>query len=353
MDAKRASEIESQPTEWLWPGYLAVGNLAILDGDPDQGKSMLTLDLAARLSAGRAWPDGLAVETPAPVVLLCAEDPEKLVKARLRSLGADMERVFVWPRFERGGLPLLPSEVARVESDVKESGAKLVVIDPIIAFLDRSIQVVSDADVRRALYPLAALAQKYGCVILMVRHLNKRSGINALYRGGGSIGIIASCRLAWLAGRDPKTSDRYILAQAKNNFAPRQASLAYTLPKDGPRVEWQGSSTWSADDLSQRRRRRAARDRAKAFLLAFLAAGPRTAGEVWRAAVSESFSAHTLRIAKTELGIRSQIIPGKGKAMTYWLLDDQVLPAEISIHPEVDLRVQELRKEWGERTPLD
>src|SRR5439155_26318473 len=118
----------------------------------------------------------------------------------MTALGADLSHTYLWPRLEEPGLPSLPAEIGRVDQYVRETRARLVIIDPVMAFLDRTVMANSDANVRRALNPLAHLAEKYRCVILLVRHLNKDEGPNALYRGGGSIAFVAACRLAWLAG---------------------------------------------------------------------------------------------------------------------------------------------------------
>src|ERR1022692_3252261 len=186
------SELTPTPIEWLWPGYLAVGSLAILDGDPGLGKSMVTLDLAARLTTGRPWPDGTASPGPASVVLLCDEDVETIIAMRLKSLGADVARTYLWPRLADPGLPRFPVDIDRLDAAIAETAGKLVIIDPIVAFLDRTVMMNSDANVRRALHSLALVAEKHRCVILMVRHLNKDDGPHALYRGGGSIGFVAA-----------------------------------------------------------------------------------------------------------------------------------------------------------------
>jgi hypothetical protein len=137
--------------------------------------------------------------------------------------------------------------LGRLEETLAQTGARLVVIDPIMAFWDRSVDVNSDAGVRRALQPLALAAEKFRCAILLVRHLNKDAGPRALYRGGASIAFVAACRLAWLVGPDPKMNERCVLALNKNNFGALSPSLTYALTADGPRVDWQGPAQWSAD----------------------------------------------------------------------------------------------------------
>lgn len=336
MFLRRACDLDVPAIEWLWPGYLALGSIAILDGDPGLGKSLLTLDLAARLTTGRAWPDGAASPGPAPVALLCDEDPDAVVVPRLEALGADMTRTFLWPRLEEPGLPRLPSEMRRLDHEISESGSKLVIIDPIMAFLDASVLTNTDANVRRALGPLGKLAEKHHCVILMVRHLNKDNGPNALYRGGGSIAFVAACRLAWLVGHDPHMEESLVLAQAKNNFAARQPSLAYHLPADALRVDWQGQSPWNADDLAKYRpspERRRARD----FLRLFLESGPRTAREIYAAAKSNDVAEATLRRAKKDLKIRPVRVYDEGQRKHYWLLPGQHVPdGPATDTPELD-----------------
>jgi AAA domain len=123
----------------------------------------------------------------------------------------------------------LPADLDLLEQAIVRTDARLVVIDPVMAFLDQSVMVNSDQSVRRTLAPLARLARIHRCAVLLVRHLNKQGGFHALYRGGGSIGLLAACRSGWLIGRDPHVPERRILAQVKNNLAGPQPSLAYEL----------------------------------------------------------------------------------------------------------------------------
>ena len=145
----------------------------------------------------------------------------------------------------------------------------------------------------------------------MVRHLNKAPRTRSLYRGGGSIGFLAACRSGWLVGRDPKEPDACVLAQVKNNLAPPQPSLAYRVAPAGegpPTLSWLGPSPWSADRLLAGAERAPAllspRERARDFLAAFLADGPRTSGELWEAAQKAKLSVRTLQRAKSGLGIQ-------------------------------------------------
>jgi hypothetical protein len=334
---------------------LASGNLVILDGDPGIGKSLLTIDLCARLSNGWAFPDGTASPGAAAVIILYEEDPEKVMLARLRTAGTDMSRVFPWPHDADPGPPQLPSEIARLDQVLTETRAKLVIIDPVVAFLDRGVNINCHASVRRALRPLSRLAEKHGCVILLVRHLNKRSGDHVLYRGNGSMAFVAQCRLAWVAGRDPHEVDRYVLAQQKNNNG-LQPSLAYTLPKDAARVEWLGTTPWSARDLNGRPRASPEQDRAVAFLRTFLQDGPRTSHDGWKATRALHLSDGTVRRARKHLRVRFRRVTSNGQTVTYWLLPEHQLPSDIvqkSDTPELDAFLEDLEKRYPRRTPRE
>jgi hypothetical protein len=359
------SEVTSRPLAWLWPGRLGLGKLAILDGDPGLGKSLVTLDLCARLSTGRPFPD----DTPGPgasgAIVLNGEDGEEdTIRPRLQALGADLERVFV-PHRARDALgePLrFPAHADVLDEALTRTAARLVVIDPVVAFLDPSICDRNDQSVRRALSSLAQLAEKHACAVLLVRHLNKHGGSRSVYRGGGSIGILGACRSGWLIARDPLLPERCVLAQVKNNLAPAQPSLAYRVtPHESgpPGLSWLGTTFWTADQLlacAAGAPRAPQRDRASDFLHSFLADGPRTSREVWAAAREQDLSERTIERAKKELAIRSKRVWEDGKPVSYWLLEGQTLtntaPAE-DTPPDLEPWLAPLRERYPPSTPLD
>jgi hypothetical protein len=220
---KLLSSVEPEEVSWLWPSWLALGKLALVDGDPGLGKSAMTLDLAARVSSGKVFPDGAECE-PAGVVLLSAEDGlADTIRPRLDAAGADTSKVLALATVpdEDGHDRLLsiPEDLALIEKGIRRVGARLVVVDPLMAFLSGDTNSHRDQDVRRALAPLAGLAERTGAAVLVVRHLNKAAANNPLYRGGGSIGIIGAARMAFVVGKDPQDESRRVLASTKNNLA--------------------------------------------------------------------------------------------------------------------------------------
>ncbi len=316
------SALTPQPIEWLWRYRLALGKLSLLDGDPDQGKSLVALDLCARLTTGRPMPDGTPGPGVANALLLQAEDSaEDTVLPRLKVLGADIDRIFIWVLRTAQDRPLrLPADLDLLEQALRRSDARFLVIDPVMAFLDSSVFANSDQSVRRALDPLALILERCRCAGLMVRHLNKDGGTRALYRGGGSIGLQAACRTSWLIGRDPNDAATRVLAQEKNNTAAPQPSLAYKLvgePDAPPTLEWLGASPWTADQLlAAAAAAPTPRDRARDFLAAFLKDGPRTSHEVWTAALANDQTKITTRRAAEKLSIRFQRVYKDGVRRT-------------------------------------
>ena len=353
------NELTPCKTEWLWPGRLALGHLALFDGDPGLGKSLVTMDLCARITTGQPFADGAPGREPAKVIIANAEDSARdTIFGRLRAAGADLDRVIVWERNPGEGWLRLPDDADELDRILAASGAVYVVIDPIFAFLE--VQAASDPSVRRALAPLADLARRRSCAIHLVRHLNKRAAGPAMYRGLYSIAFFAACRLAWLAAIDPRQPRRFVLGQLKNNLDPPQTSLAYSITSHDSgagRILWHGASPWREEDLVVRPGKRLRqKQRVQEFLRTMLANGPRTCREIWDAATPLGLSPRMLREARRALGIRTiRVDPFKPEQQSWWLLPGQQLPAELhdTTAAQWDRQMQDLETRIPSRTPLD
>ncbi|MBI1796746.1 MAG: AAA family ATPase [Candidatus Eisenbacteria bacterium] len=258
FEVTRVATVTALAVEWLWASRIPLGMLTVLDGDPGLGKSTVTLDLAARLSRGAVMPDGTPGPAAAGVVILSAEDDlARTIRPRLEAVSADLMRIAtVAIRGEHGATrdPLVTAaDLAGVEHAAREVGAKLIVIDPLMAFLPSGVDAHRDQDVRRALALLRALAERTGAAVLVVRHLNKSGGARAVYRGGGSIGIIGAARAGLLLAVDPENEKERVLAAVKMNLAPMPGALRMRIVLDAgaamPRVEWLGDSARSASEL--------------------------------------------------------------------------------------------------------
>ena len=186
--------VEPAPVRWLWPGYIPLGKLTVLDGDPALGKSTLLLDLAARVSTGAPMPDG-SPGLHASVCLLSAEDAlADTIRPRLAAAGADLARVHALtavhgPAGQGSRPPVIPRDLPLLRRTLQETHSRLLLIDPLMAYLGRGVDSSRDQDVRRCLHLLSDVAHEAPCAMLLLRHLSKASIRRALYRGGGSIGV--------------------------------------------------------------------------------------------------------------------------------------------------------------------
>jgi hypothetical protein len=252
------SDVAPQPICWLWRNYVPLGKLVVIEGHPGTGKSVVTADLIARVTTGVAMPDGSTSDLrgPANVVILAAEDdPADTLRPRLQAAGADLSRVHLWETIttdEVSRLPMFPEDVATLANVVAETGAKLVVIDPITAFLSPRVDAWKDAEVRRALTPLSLLAADMGIAVLTIRHWTKALTANPLHRGGGSIAFVAAARSILAVVQHPEDDELRVLASIKSNLAARPPSLAFEIEQAGtvPVIRWKGPVDLSANDLT-------------------------------------------------------------------------------------------------------
>jgi hypothetical protein len=272
--------------------------------------------LAARISRGDPLPgDDSGPGAPRGVLLFSAEDDVfDTIRPRIDAAGGDPQRIAAFVAVPDGtdtGRPFaLPRDLPILEAIVQRLDAALVVIDPLVAFLRPA---TSDQHVRHALGALKATAERTGAAIVIVRHLNKSGGANPLYRGLGSIGIIAAARSGLLLAADPDDPERRILALSKGNLARPVASLAFRLEAvpgaSVARVAWDGESSWTATTLLQGQTeedgdsRRSVIDEARAWLREVLAAGPRLARELRQEASERGIGRSALYAARKAEGI--------------------------------------------------
>ncbi len=334
--AVRVADVEREAIRWLWPGRLALGKLAILDGDPGLGKSTLYCDLAARITTGRTWPDAPDAppgEPAAVVIVTCEDGIADTIRPRLEEAGADLTRVHVIQAVREGEdltVPRLPDHIDAIEAVVRETGAALLVVDPIMAHLGDRINAHRDADVRRALTPLALLCERCGCAGLVVRHLNKMPGGDPLYRGGGSIGIIGQARIGLLLASHPEheTADGVrVLATTKANVGAWRPSLVLRLAgserdPDTAVIRWEGTTPLTARALLARPKAERPRDEAADWLRERLtsAADPVPARDLFAEAEARGISEITLRRARKSLGVVVEQVPPRPGGTWYWSL---------------------------------
>jgi hypothetical protein len=333
----RPAHVPREQVKWLWPGRIPFGKLTVLDGDPGLGKSTVMLDVAARVTTRSPMPDGGRLDRPGGTLLLSAEDGvADTIRPRLEAAGANLHLVQVLDHVtdERGPRPVeFPADLDRVEQYAKALTfgeecyePRLLVIDPLMAYLGGEVNANRDQDVRRVLHRLKLMAESTGLAVVVIRHLNKAPGSNALYRGGGSIGIIGAARAGLLVGVDPDDDGRQVLAVSKSNLAARPPSLAYRLVSDGrygvARVAWEGASDHSAADLlgAPAERPSPKQDQAEQLLQDALTNGPRPVSWLKQHAARKRVSWRTVERAKAalEVIVERRGEPGKRGGGSYW-----------------------------------
>ena len=313
----RMSDVELTPVEWLWKPYLPFGKLSVLQGNPGEGKTYFAMHLAAACTNGRLLPNMERME-PFNVIYQTAEDGlGDTVKPRLIEAGADLDRVLV---IDDSDVQLTLSD-ERIEKAIIENNARLVIIDPIQAYLGADVDMNRANEVRPIFMRLGQVAQRTGCAILLIGHLNKAAGMQSLQRGLGSIDIAAAVRSVMFIGKLKHDPTMRILTHEKSSLAPPGVSLAFSLG-DESGFRWVGEYDITADEMLSgiEPQRETKTQQAKDLICTLLAGGKQVLSEdIDKAALERGIPGRTVRDAKRELGdaLKSKIVEGRKKV--FWM----------------------------------
>lgn len=313
------ADVQPEEITWLWPGRIARGKVSMIAGDPGLGKSLVTLNMAARVSRGTPWPVDRSICPRGDVVLLSAEDDAAdTIRPRLDAAGADVRRIHhiaaITDRDQSGKTVTRSFSLKR---DLDRLGkalqrlpeCALVIVDPISAYLDGT-DSHNNADIRSLLAPLGELASEHRVAVVCVSHLNKGGGTSAMYRITGSLAFVAAARAALAVTKDPEDEARRLILPIKNNIGPDSTGLAYRVElgsNGAPFAEWEPDPvTQTAEEVfssGQDNEERTERAEAKEWLRDLLRDGPIAAKEIERDAKGAGHQWRTLKRAKKELGI--------------------------------------------------
>ena len=313
----RMSDVELTPVEWLWKPYLPFGKLSVLQGNPGEGKTYFAMHLAAACTNGKLLPNMERME-PFNVLYQTAEDGlGDTVKPRLIEAGADLDRVLV---IDDSEVQLTLSD-ERIEKAIIENNARLVIIDPIQAYLGADVDMNRANEVRPIFMRLGQVAQRTGCAILLIGHLNKAAGMQSLQRGLGSIDIAAAVRSVMFIGKLKHDPTMRILTHEKSSLAPPGASLAFSLGDEGG-FRWVGEYDITADEMLSgiEPQRETKTQQAKDLICTLLAGGKQVLSEdIDKAALERGIPGRPVRDAKRELGdaLKSKIVEGRKKV--FWM----------------------------------
>jgi hypothetical protein len=328
---------EAENVVWLWPHYIPVGMLTLLAGDPSQGKSTLTLDLVARITTGKAWPDGAPGGEASDVALLASEDSiTHTVLPRLLAAGGDPSRVRqLTTTIEQGQSRhfSLVRDLAALDAVYERRPFAALVVDPINAYLP-SVDTYRDNEVRAVLTPLVEWATKRMVAVIAIIHMGKNADRSALQRILGSVAFGAAARASYLACRDATQEGRQLFLCSKLNVAPDPPGLAFrfeprTVPGKGgvpvatSGVAWEpGTVKVSAEDALKALSKTApqARQEAMKAIRSVMAGGPVEADEAEAQVLGVGVSEGTLKRAKLDMGVRSVRVGGMADAgRWYWV----------------------------------
>ena len=294
------TEVESKKVDWLWYPYIPYGKLTILQGDPGDGKTTFILSLIALLSNGEHLPFSDTKVSGISIYQNAEDDISDTIKPRLEWHKANCKKICF---IDSKDTPLFMDN-DNIEKAIRETGAKLLVLDPIQSFIGNNVDMNRANSIRPLMTKLKDTAQKTGCAIVLIGHLNKNNGGKANYRGLGSIDITAASRSVLLIGKDPDNPQNRYLVQQKNNLAPIGETFLFRLMHDG--VRWIGKSDVTADELLGGGSKRTKTDDVIDLILDMLEDGPCLATEIFDSTAQMGISPKTVKNAKKQLPILSR-----------------------------------------------
>jgi putative DNA primase/helicase len=353
--AVRADSIKSKAVKWLWNFRIPMNKLSVLAGNPDQGKSLISIYMIAQVTRGLPmYGDVKAVIPASEVLIMAAEDEaDDTIKPRLEAADADLQKVHILStmmdkspnRVSEEREAQLDRDIASLEMYLKANpNIRLVVIDPISSFLGR-VNMNREQEVRSVLTPLKNLAARRNVAVVVVMHLNKVGDQSAIHRIGGAVAFTGVARAVWLFMQDEADKDRHQMLRVKNNIAKATGGLVFNIQTksvliDGesvpqPIVVWIGETEASASDIllssKQSGRPNEQITTAADWLRARLANGSETSEDIKSFGRKAGHTWRTLQRAKDEIGAHAF----QKERVWYW----EILPKAMEGEPSQNNRV--------------
>ena len=296
----RMSEVDTQTVEWLWEPYIPFGKVTIVQGNPGEGKTTFALRLAAACTNRKPFPH-MAAHEPFNVIYQTAEDGlGDTIKPRLMEAEADLDRVLVIDESKQG----LSLSDERIERAIRQTGARLIILDPIQAYVGEKTDMNKANEIRPIFRRLAEIAERTGCAVILIGHLNKAAGGQSAYRGLGSIDFRAAARSVLLIGRVKREPNVRVIVHDKSSLAPEGKPMAFCFdPETG--FSWIGEYDITADELLSGAGGNTATktEQAEQLILDLLADGKELASEdIVKAATEAGISERTVQNAKRNMG---------------------------------------------------
>ena len=298
-------DVVLKEVKWLWYPYIPYGKITIIEGDPGEGKTTLVLKLAAALSRGLPLPcDDDKEYEPIHIIYQTAEDGiEDTIKPRLEKAGADCSMIRVIDETDKE----LSMTDDRLEQAIIETKARLIILDPIQAYIGATVDMHRANEIRPVLKHLGTIAEKHNCAIILIGHMNKASGSKSTYRGLGSIDIQATARSVLLVARLRDKPNIRIMAHDKSSLAPAGDAIGFEMTEDNGMV-CIGPYDITIDELLSGNEGRGKKklDIAENFIKEYFGSNKVIpSNEIMMEAAKRSIKRNTLLSAKKKLGITS------------------------------------------------
>ena len=309
------ANIKAKPVEWLWYPYIPFGKITVIQGDPGEGKSTVALDLVSRLTRGLPMPDGYPISKPSVAIYQCAEDGmADTIKPRLVQAGADCDKV----AYIIDDDIILTLEDGRIESSIRETGARLFIVDPLQAFIPSDIDMQNATKMRSILRRLANTAERTKCAVILIGHMNKDSSAKNLYRGLGSIDIAAIARSVLMIARDVEQPELRYMYPVKSSLAPEGPTIAFSF-RDRGGIDWRGKYDVTPPVFdSGTTVKTSKRVKARAELVHLLENGAKPAREIFDALAELGVGSRTVEKVKQEM----QIVAYRSGKCWFWRLPE-------------------------------
>ena len=300
-------DIVIEEVHWVWYPYIPYGKVTIVQGDPGEGKTTFILALISLLTKGEPLPESDVASEPIQAIYQTAEDGlADTIKPRLVEYGADCSKVLVIDDSDKE----LTLSDERLEEAIRQTGAKIIILDPLQAYLGSGVDMHRANEVRSVLKRLSGMAERTGCAVILIGHMNKAQGLKSSYRGLGSIDFQATARSVLLVGRMKENPAIRVIAHCKSSLAPEGKSIAFALDAELG-FQWKGSCETTVDDLLCGNGDTKTKTMQMEEVLREMLFVPVAAEEVFAKAESLGISKRTLDYAKKNLGIISERIGDK------------------------------------------
>jgi RecA-family ATPase len=295
-------DVAVKEVNWLWKPYIPYGKITIIQGDPGEGKTTMILAIAAAITAGDKLPLRNKPIDTSNVIYQTAEDGlGDTIKPRLIASGADCSKIVVIDESDEE----LTLNDERIEKAIIETSAKLLILDPLQAYLGAKVDMHRANEIRPIFKSLAGVAERTCCAIVIIGHMNKSGGSKGMYRGLGSIDISAAARSILLVGRVKEEPNIRVMAQIKSSLASEGKSIAFELDENSG-FHWIGEYEIDIDVLLQgSSTTESVLKRAEKLIRDILTDGAKESGYIYEKAKEKRISQRTLKTAKKNLEVKS------------------------------------------------